>query len=251
MRPSICRSRAKSLRSSARTAPARPICWRRCRCSRPAAACAAPISPTWRARTGAAASPPRSRWRMTARGSASGCRRADARGHARSRIARIDGAPAGSALAFSEHLRVVWLTPDLDGLFRGSAGERRRFLDRLVLAVDPAHAARSNALERALRSRNRILEETPRPGAMARRGRARDRRTRRRGRGRAGRDGGAALGDHRRDARRRLALSPGRAGAGGRDRHAGRRSAGARRRGRPIAPLLRQSRPRDRRPGAP
>lgn len=79
----------------------------------------------------------------------------------RARLARIDGAPAGSALAFSEHLRVVWLTPDLDGLFRGAAGDRRRFLDRLVLAVDPVHGTRSNALEKALRARNRILEETP------------------------------------------------------------------------------------------
>ncbi len=79
----------------------------------------------------------------------------------RARLSRIDGVNAGSALAFSEHLRLVWLTPDLDGLFRGSAGERRRFLDRLVLAIDPGHATRSNALERALRSRNRILEETP------------------------------------------------------------------------------------------
>ena len=79
----------------------------------------------------------------------------------RARLARIDGVQVGSALAFSDYLRVVWLTPDLDGLFRGAAGDRRRFLDRLVLAVDPGHATRSNALERALRSRNRILEETP------------------------------------------------------------------------------------------
>jgi DNA replication and repair protein RecF len=79
----------------------------------------------------------------------------------RARLSRIDGANAGSALAFSEHLRLVWLTPDLDGLFRGSAGDRRRFLDRLVLALDPVHGTRSNALEKALRSRNRILEETP------------------------------------------------------------------------------------------
>jgi DNA replication and repair protein RecF len=79
----------------------------------------------------------------------------------RARLARIDGAPASSATAFSEYLRLVWLTPDLDGLFRGSAGERRRFLDRLVLAVDPSHGTRSNALEKALRSRNRILEESP------------------------------------------------------------------------------------------
>lgn len=79
----------------------------------------------------------------------------------RSRLARIDGVSVGSALAFSDYLRIVWLTPDLDGLFRGAAGDRRRFLDRLVLAVDPVHATRSNALERALRSRNRILDENP------------------------------------------------------------------------------------------
>jgi DNA replication and repair protein RecF len=79
----------------------------------------------------------------------------------RARLARIDGAAVGSATAFSEYLRLVWLTPDLDGLFRGSAGERRRFLDRLVLAVDPSHGTRSNALEKALRARNRILEESP------------------------------------------------------------------------------------------
>lgn len=78
----------------------------------------------------------------------------------RARLTRIDGASAAT-IGFAEHLRLVWLTPDFDGLFRGSAGERRRFLDRLVLAVDPAHAARSGALERALRSRNRIIEESP------------------------------------------------------------------------------------------
>jgi DNA replication and repair protein RecF len=77
------------------------------------------------------------------------------------RICRVDGMPASSPAVFSEHLRIVWLTPDLDGLFRGPAGDRRRFLDRLVLAIDPMHAARVNSLERALRSRNRILDERP------------------------------------------------------------------------------------------
>lgn len=81
-----------------------------------------------------------------------------------SRLCRIDGAPAPSPVAFAEHLRIVWLTPDLDGLFRGPAGERRRFLDRLVLAVDAAHGARVAAMERALRSRNRLLEERPGDG---------------------------------------------------------------------------------------
>jgi DNA replication and repair protein RecF len=77
-----------------------------------------------------------------------------------SRLCRIDGGPVPSPAAFSEHLRVVWLTPDLDALFRGPAGDRRRFLDRLVLAVDADHGARVNALERALRSRNRVLEDS-------------------------------------------------------------------------------------------
>ncbi|WP_019907043.1 DNA replication/repair protein RecF [Methylobacterium sp. 77] len=80
------------------------------------------------------------------------------------RLCRIDGETVGSPVAFSEFLRVVWLTPDLDGLFRGPAGDRRRFLDRLVLAVDATHGARVNALERALRSRNRLLEERPSDG---------------------------------------------------------------------------------------
>jgi DNA replication and repair protein RecF len=77
---------------------------------------------------------------------------------------RIDREPAGSATAFADHLRVIWLVPAMDGLFAGPASERRRFLDRLVLAVDAAHAARVSALERALRSRNRLLE-APRPDA--------------------------------------------------------------------------------------
>jgi DNA replication and repair protein RecF len=72
---------------------------------------------------------------------------------------RIDRAGVSSASAFAEHLRVIWLTPAMDGLFGGSPGERRRFLDRLVLAVDADHGARVNALERALRNRNRLLED--------------------------------------------------------------------------------------------
>jgi DNA replication and repair protein RecF len=83
-------------------------------------------------------------------------------GATRSRKFRIDREPAPSAAAFAEHLRVVWLVPAMDSLFVGAPSERRRFLDRLVLAVDAAHGSRVNALERALRSRNRLLE-APRP----------------------------------------------------------------------------------------
>jgi DNA replication and repair protein RecF len=74
------------------------------------------------------------------------------------RRCRIDREPVGSAAAFADHLRVVWLTPAMDPLFNGAASERRRFLDRLVLSVDAQHGARVSALERSLRSRNRLLE---------------------------------------------------------------------------------------------
>ena len=47
----------------------------------------------------------------------------------------------------------------MDSLFTGAPSERRRFLDRMALAVDAEHASRVNALERSLRSRNRLLEE--------------------------------------------------------------------------------------------
>ena len=80
----------------------------------------------------------------------------------RTRQCRIDREPASSAAAFADHLRVVWLTPAMDPMFSGPGSERRRFLDRLVLAVDAEHSGRVAALERALRSRNRLLEE-PRP----------------------------------------------------------------------------------------
>ena len=72
---------------------------------------------------------------------------------------RVDREPVSSAAAFADHLRVVWLTPAMDPLFNGPASERRRFLDRLVLAVDAQHAGRVSALERSLRSRNRLLED--------------------------------------------------------------------------------------------
>ncbi|MBX9711511.1 MAG: DNA replication/repair protein RecF [Xanthobacteraceae bacterium] len=82
-----------------------------------------------------------------------------AEGAASSRRARIDREPVSSPTAFGDHLRMVWLTPAMDGLFLGPASERRRFFDRLVLAIDKEHSSRVSALERSLRSRNRLLED--------------------------------------------------------------------------------------------
>ena len=80
------------------------------------------------------------------------------------RRVRINGAET-SAVALGEWLAVSWLTPAMDGLFTAAAGDRRRFLDRLVTAIDPAHARAAARYEAALRERNRLLsdERPPEP----------------------------------------------------------------------------------------
>src|SRR5215472_9398312 len=63
--------------------------------------------------------------------------------------------------ALGERLGIVWLTPAMDRLFLEGPGARRRFLDRLVLGLDPAHASRVAAYEQALRERSRLLRDGP------------------------------------------------------------------------------------------
>jgi DNA replication and repair protein RecF len=77
------------------------------------------------------------------------------------RIVRINGA-ASPSTALSEWLSLVWLTPAMDRIFADAAGERRRFLDRLVLARNPGHAHHATRYEAAMRQRNRLLtDEAP------------------------------------------------------------------------------------------
>lgn len=73
------------------------------------------------------------------------------------RLVRVNGAPA-SAASLAEWLALSWLTPAMDGLFTDSAGARRRFMDRMALALAPDHARRVGALETALRERGKLLE---------------------------------------------------------------------------------------------
>lgn len=75
------------------------------------------------------------------------------------RRVRINGTQTASSDELLDHARVIWLTPAMDGLFTGSASDRRRFLDRMVLSIDPAHGRRVADFERAMRSRNRLLSE--------------------------------------------------------------------------------------------
>ena len=74
------------------------------------------------------------------------------------RQVRINGA-AASVNALGEWLSVLWLTPAMDRLFAASAGDRRRFLDRLVLALEPGHASHAARYEAAMRARNKLLAE--------------------------------------------------------------------------------------------
>ncbi|MCZ7863208.1 DNA replication/repair protein RecF [Agrobacterium salinitolerans] len=76
-----------------------------------------------------------------------------------SRRLRLNGTPVKSVDELTDHLRVLWLTPAMDGLFTGSSSDRRRFLDRLVLSLDPAHGRRASDFEKAMRGRNRLLSE--------------------------------------------------------------------------------------------
>ncbi len=75
------------------------------------------------------------------------------------RVVRIDGRPAASQSALGHHIAAVWLTPQLDRLFLDGASERRRFLDRLVLSLDPTHGRRAADFERAMKMRNKLLED--------------------------------------------------------------------------------------------
>ena len=75
------------------------------------------------------------------------------------RRVHVNRAAVASSAALLDHLRVLWLTPAMDGLFTGPPADRRRFLDRAVLAIDKTHGTRAGAFERAMRGRNRLLAE--------------------------------------------------------------------------------------------
>jgi len=73
------------------------------------------------------------------------------------RTVRIAGKER-SAGALGDYVKQVFLIPAMDGLFTGGASERRRFLDRLVLAIDPKMRTPLNRYDRAMRQRNRLFQ---------------------------------------------------------------------------------------------
>ncbi len=79
------------------------------------------------------------------------------------RRVRINGANASAIEDMAAFVRLLWLTPAMDGLFTGAAGDRRRFLDRLVMTLIPDHAFSVSGFEKAMRQRNRLLEDNADP----------------------------------------------------------------------------------------
>ncbi|MBK0019997.1 DNA replication/repair protein RecF [Brucella pseudogrignonensis] len=66
---------------------------------------------------------------------------------------------AASGDELLDYARILWVVPSMDGLFTGGASDRRRFLDRMVLAIDTGHGKRVLDYEKAMRSRNRLLSD--------------------------------------------------------------------------------------------
>jgi len=74
------------------------------------------------------------------------------------RVTRRDSLPA-TAADLAAAARMTWLTPAMDRLWSGPAGDRRRFFDRLTLARASEHGSAAAQYERAMRERQRLLSE--------------------------------------------------------------------------------------------
>jgi DNA replication and repair protein RecF len=83
----------------------------------------------------------------------------DPEGTSERRVFRLDGQPVRTQSELAERVALVWLTPQMDRLFQEGATGRRRFLDRLAWALEPAHAREVAAHDNAMSQRNRLLAE--------------------------------------------------------------------------------------------
>ena len=83
----------------------------------------------------------------------------DPEGASERRVFRLDGQVVRTQGILAERIAAVWLTPQMDRLFQEGAGGRRRFLDRLVWALEPSHAKEVAAHDNAMAQRNRLLSE--------------------------------------------------------------------------------------------
>lgn len=75
------------------------------------------------------------------------------------RVFRLDGSAPRNQGEIAARAAAVWLTPQMDRLFQEGLAGRRRFLDRLVWALEPNHAREMAAHDAAMSNRNRLLAE--------------------------------------------------------------------------------------------
>ncbi len=126
----------------------------------PGRACAAHAMPTCRGMAAPAAGrSPAVSPRRTARWISAPAAAPD--GPADRRVFRLDGAAPRSQAEIAAHVAAVWLTPQMDRLFQEGTSGRRRFLDRLVWALEPGHAREVAAHDAAMAQRNRLLADRP------------------------------------------------------------------------------------------
>ncbi|HRK17822.1 MAG TPA: AAA family ATPase, partial [Hyphomicrobiaceae bacterium] len=89
-----------------------------------------------------------------------------AKGPRTGRIVRVNGETQSGSGILADLVEMVWVTPAMDGLFTGPGGDRRRFLDRLILCFDPGYRTRLGHFERAMANRNRLLADGSRDHAQ-------------------------------------------------------------------------------------
>ena len=74
------------------------------------------------------------------------------------RIVKIDGIKTNSQGDLGKYISAIWLTPQMDRLFRGGSQPRRSFLDRLVYAFDVEHAKRTSNFEHLYKQWYQLLK---------------------------------------------------------------------------------------------
>ena len=74
------------------------------------------------------------------------------------RIVKINNQKVSSQAELGAYFSAVWLTPQMDRLFRGGSQPRRSFLDRLVYAFDLEHAKRTASFEHLYREWYQLLK---------------------------------------------------------------------------------------------
>lgn len=82
------------------------------------------------------------------------------------RIVKVNGETKGGSGVLADIIEMLWVTPAMDGLFTGPGADRRRFLDRLILAFDPSYRTRLGHFERAMTQRNRLLADNVRAASQ-------------------------------------------------------------------------------------